>query len=185
MTMISRDNPYLYITAVTHNRLPVFRTDGFKKLLCSALCDAQSSGNFHICAYVIMPDHIHLVADGGHFPKKVLRFANGISANKIIKHLKQNGPQQSLDKLKHFTQARRYRYSLWEHHSNVFLLTSEATFMEKVNYIHMNPVRAGLVERPGDYLWSSARYWRGIPRPDEPMKIDLSSIEWRRGAASP
>ena len=40
-------------------------------------------------------------------------------------------------------------YSLVDHHSNVMLLTSESVFMQRVNYIHQNPVRAGLVARAG------------------------------------
>ena len=46
------------------------------------------------------------------------------------------------------------------------LLTAESTFMQRVHYIHQNPVRAGLVERPEDYRWSSARYWSRSVRDD-------------------
>ena len=52
--------------------------------------------------------------------------------------------------------------------------------MQKVNYIHQNPVRAGLVERAIDYRWSSARYWNRCERDDEPLKVDLEKIIWRR-----
>ena len=59
------------------------------------------------------------------------------------------------------------------------LLTAESTFMERVQYIHQNPVRAGLVERAEDYRWSSARFWnRGVAE-DEPLKVDLEKIIWR------
>jgi REP element-mobilizing transposase RayT len=47
------------------------------------------------------------------------------------------------------------------------------------NHVH-NPVRAGIVDRPIDYLWSSARLWRRMPREDEPLLVDLDRIEWRR-----
>jgi hypothetical protein len=56
------------------------------------------------------------------------------------------------------------RHPLWDGHSNVLLITSEAVFMQRVNYIHQNPVRAGLVKRAEDYRWSSARCWRGVKR---------------------
>jgi len=52
--------------------------------------------------------------------------------------------------------------------------------MQKVNYIHQNPVRAGLVERAEDYRWSSARHWLKCPRDDEPLRVDLDKIAWRR-----
>jgi len=78
-----------------------------------------------------------------------------------------------LKKLQHNEWKRSHRYSLWQHDSNLFSVTSESTFMQKVNYIHQNPVRAGLVERAEDYKWSSARYWKKCPREDEPLKVDI------------
>ncbi len=55
-------------------------------------------------------------------------------------------------------------------------------FMQKVNYIHLNLVRAGLVERAIDYRWSSARIWQGCATDDEPLRVDIDRIAWRRGA---
>jgi len=52
--------------------------------------------------------------------------------------------------------------------------------MEKLNYIHLNPVRAGLVERAIDYRWSSARIWQDCPAEDEPLQVDKDLIYWRR-----
>jgi len=51
-------------------------------------------------AYTIMPDHFHIITDGKRSPSDSLRFLNGISARKIIDHLKTEGPEQSLDKLR-------------------------------------------------------------------------------------
>jgi putative transposase len=62
----------------------------------------------------------------------------------------------------------------------VLLITSEAVFMQRVNYVHQNPVRAGLVARAEDYRWSSARGWRGQPRDDEPLMVDFEKLIWRR-----
>ena len=52
--------------------------------------------------------------------------------------------------------------------------------MQKVNYIHLNPVRAGLVARAEDYRWSSARCWLERMAEDEPLPMDLKKIVWRR-----
>jgi len=59
-------------------------------------------------------------------------------------------------------------------------LFSEAFFMQRVNYIHQNPVRAGRVERAEDYRWSSVRCWKRWPREDEPLSVDLGKMVWRR-----
>jgi putative transposase len=179
MTMISRDIPCLYITAVCKDRLPVFQTDRLKLVACQSFADARVSGQFSIFAYVIMPDHIHIVTGGELKPSKVLQFIKGVSANHVIKYLKEGDYQSSLEKLKHAEREKRHRHSLWESESNVLHLTSESMFMQKVNYIHLNPVRANLVERATDYHWSSARYWARCPLENEPLAVDVDKIVWR------
>lgn len=184
MHTISRDNPALYLTAVAKDRLPVFQTDALKIVTCSALDEARRSGGFAIYAYVVMPDHLHLITDAVLKPSKVLQYINGIISRRVIDHLKERGHNASLQKLRHEDKGRGYRYSLWEHHNNAFSITSEDMFMQKVNYIHQNPVRAGLVERTEDYRWSSVRIWKRCPLEDEPLIVDIDRIAWRRGAAS-
>jgi REP element-mobilizing transposase RayT len=180
MATISRDTPGLYITAVCKDRLPVFRKDEIKELACKALNEARTSGKFLIFAYVIMLDHIHIITDGARKASDTLRFIKGIMSHRIIEYLKEQGYQRSLEKLKHEEKDRQYKYSLWEQESNVLLLTSESFFMQKVNYINLNPVRAEMVERAIDSRWSSARFWARCPKEDEPLIVDIEKIVWRK-----
>ena len=60
--LISQDSPVLFITVVTKDRLPVFRTDKLKDLVCLAIDEARRSAGFLLFAYVIMIDHMHLLA---------------------------------------------------------------------------------------------------------------------------
>ncbi|MCA1601405.1 MAG: transposase [Acidobacteria bacterium] len=184
MHSISRDTPALYLTPVTKDRLPVFRTEPTKIVTCNALNEARNSGGFAIYAYVIMPDHFHAITDLVLKPSAVLRYINGIIGRRVIDHLKEHGHNASLQKLRHEDKGRGYRYSLWEHHNNAFSITSEDMFMQKVNYIHENPVKAGLVERAEEYRWSSVRIWKRCPLEDEPLLVDIDRIAWRRGVAS-
>ena len=179
MVTISRDSPCLSITAVAKDRLPVFRTDLIKALFCRALHEARASAGFLILAYVVMPDHLHIITNGARKPSETLRFIKGISARRIIRHLKDGGFQGSLEKLRGAQKADRHQYSLWQRESNVVLLTVESTFMQRVHYIHQNPVRAGLVERAADYRWSSVRYWSRCMVEDEPLQVDYGKIVWR------
>ena len=155
MPTISRDTPGLYLTTVAKDRLPVFRSERIKAVACAALGEARHSGGFSLFAYVIMPDHLHLITGSERRPSETLRFINGIISRRVIDYLKAGHHQSSLEKLRQEDKARGYKHSLWDHHSNVLHLTSEGMFMQKVNYIHQNPVRAGLVERAEDYRWSS------------------------------
>jgi REP-associated tyrosine transposase len=178
---ISINSPALFITAVSKDRLPVFRTDLIKQVTCKAIDEARTSCGFLLFAYVIMPDHVHLLTDAPQEPSKVLQYIKGIIGHRVINYLKAQNHESSLRKLQHQDWKRNHRYSLWQHDSDVFSVTSESTFMEKVNYIHLNPVRAGLVGRAQDYRWSSARWWSGTPTDDEPLRIDLDRIVWRKG----
>ena len=182
--LISQDSPALYITVVTKDRLPVFRTDQMKQVVCRAVDEARNSAGLLLFAYVIMIDHLHLLTSRPSTTSEVLRVLKGISARRVINYLKENGHQSSLAKLQHQYRDRNYNYSLWQTEKNVLPVFSEGMFMEKVNYIHQNPVRGGLVPSVLDYRWSSVRIWRGCPLEDEPLSMDQDLIYWRRSIRS-
>jgi putative transposase len=178
--LISQDSPALYITIVTKNRLPIFQTDQMKEILCRALDEARQSAAFLLFAYVIMLDHTHLLTSRPSTTSDVLRALKGLTARRLIDHLKCNNYVSSLAKLQHQERNRNYKYSLWQSEKNVLPIFSEGMFVEKVNYIHKNPVRAGLVKRPTDYRWSSARIWQREPLENEPLLVDRELVYWRQ-----
>lgn len=180
MFRISKDSPVHYLTSVPLNRLPVFRTTKIKEVMCQALTEARTSATLLILAYVIMPDHLHALIGSERKPSEVLRYVNGIAARRIIDYLKEFEFESSLRKLRRDSGHRQHKYSLWDHHPNVKLITTENALVEKANYIHMNPVRAGLVERLEDYRFSSVRFWQRRPLEDEPIVVDLDQIAWHK-----
>src|SRR2546428_4560512 len=184
MDFISPNSPAYYLTSVAKNRLPVFRLDTLKTIASAALSEARVSGGFLILAYVIMPDHFHVITDGEKKASLIQRFINGITSRRVIDFLKKDGHTSSLEKLRHEEYRRGHRYSLWDHHPNVRLLTSEGMLMQRVHYTHQNPVRLGLVERAEDYRFSSARIWNRNPLENEPLMLDVEKIKWRRGGGA-
>ncbi len=168
------------MTLVTKDRLPVFRTDAIKTIVCNAIDEAHASAGFLLFAYVIMLDHMHLLTDSPKSSADVLRYIKGISGRRVIDYLKEKNYESSLAQLRHQEWKRKHSHSLWQQEKNVFSVFSEAVFMQKVNYIHQNPVRAGLVERAVDYRWSSARIWQRCTSEDEPLLVDIDRIQWRR-----
>jgi len=178
MFSISKDTPAYYITSVTNKRLPVFQKAKMKDLVCNALNEARNSAGLLLFAYVIMFDHFHLLLGTERKPSQCLRYVNGISSHRVIEFLKEGGYDSSLEKLRHQEGRNRYRYSLWDHHPNLKTITDETVFIQKVNYIYQNPVRAGLVEDARNYRWSSIRCWLKSMNQDEPLLMDLSAIRW-------
>ena len=177
---ISRDSQALFITINTNHRLPVFKQDEIKKVVCNAINEARKSACLLLFAYVIMIDHLHLLTDQPKPISEVLRVLKGTTARRVIDYLKERNYTSSLAKLEHKMRERNYRYSLWQKEKNVYPIFSEGLFMQKVNYIHNNPVKAGLVDRAVDYRWSSARIWQRCPLEDEPLLVDIDRIKWRR-----
>jgi len=59
------------------------------------------------------PDHLHAITDRNLKPSEILRYINGIISRRVIDYLKEHGHNASLQKLKHETKERAYRYSLW------------------------------------------------------------------------
>jgi len=179
MFRVSRDNPVYYLTSVTHRRLPMFQTDALKRIMTMAFNEARRSGCFLIFAYVIMPDHTHVLTDCSRTIRETLRFLNGISARRVINYLKEREMHSSLEKLRIAERADEQKYSVYEHHPNALRITSEDALMQKVTYLHLNPVRAGLLEHPDGYLYSSARQWHRSSLDDEPLATDHGLIDWR------
>jgi len=177
---ISRDTPCLYITVIAKDRLPVFQTDTIKIITCKAIDEARRSCGFLLFAYVIMPDHLHLLTSQPTTSSEVLRYVKGTIGHRVIEYLKEKNFQTSLAKLRHEDWKRNHRHSLWQKESNAFPIFSEGLFMQKVNYIHQNPIRAGLVESAIDYRWSSMRCWQRCEFEDEPLRVDIDQIEWRK-----
>jgi REP element-mobilizing transposase RayT len=129
-----------------------------------------------------MPDHTHVITDNAREMADSLRFLNGISAKRLIDHLKENDHESSLAKLRIQQRENKHKHSVYEHHPNALRITGEDSLMQKVNYIHLNPVRAGLVQHPDEYLFSSARQWHGRAMENEPLITDHKQIDWRRAA---
>jgi REP element-mobilizing transposase RayT len=177
---VSKDSPAYYLTSVAKNRLPIFRTETIARLACEAINEARTSGKFLIFAYVVMPDHSHLVTDSSRESKDVHRYINGIVSRRIIDHLKQNGYEESLQKLMVKERTDGWKYSLWQHHPDTRFLWSDQMLWQRIQYTHLNPVRAGLADRPNDWKWSSARIVHGKRSDNEPLEVDIDRIQWRK-----
>lgn len=174
------------MTSVAKDRLPIFRSDTLGRLACNAIDEARKSAGFFIFAYVLMLDHLHLVTDSRRSSEDIHRFVNGIISRRIIDHLKEAGHTESLNKLSIKEHTDGWKYSLWQHHPNTRLLWNERMLWQRIQYTHLNPVRAGFVDHPDQWRWSSARIFHQRRSEDESLSVDLDKIMWseQRGAAS-
>ena len=123
----------------------------------------ELAGHEGVCSgFVVMPDHVHAIV-WFPVPKRLSRFMKQWkqkSSVKLKKFLRGQLPQYAgtFDTKQPVWQARYYPFNLY----------TEKKAEEKLDYMHFNPVRAGLVAQPCDWMWSSARFFEqgkpvGVP----------------------
>jgi putative transposase len=129
-----------YITFSCYRRRPnLVRTEA-RATFVAPLERVRRDYGLYIYGYIVMPEHVHLLMNE---PQRK-------SFAQAIKSLKQGVARRlALRAEDSFWQARYYDFNVW----------SERKFVEKLRYIHRNPVKRGLVERPEDWLWSSFRHY--------------------------
>ncbi len=113
-----------------------------------------------ICVYgfVIMSNHIHLIWQmiGDHKREEVQRDFLKYTGQQILKHLRNEKSELQKELL---VQAKDRKYQVWERNSRGIPLWSPGVFNQKLEYIHYNPVKAGLCKYPEDYKYSSAGFY--------------------------
>ena len=155
-----------FVTTRTYENSPYFRNVEFSHILLEEIRFYSEEYDFDILGYVIMPDHVHLLLwwDKEKKPElnvsKVMQGIKAGSARRIIDLMKHKGSEQVLrptqieyDGSK--SHKRNLRYHIWQPGFYDFNVHNEEKLLEKLNYMHNNPVKAGLVQSPSDYRWSS------------------------------
>ena len=159
-----------FLTAKTFQNTPFFLDPACARIFCEELETARQTHGFHVLAFVVMPDHVHLLLwwEVDKLPdltiSKVAWAVKGRSAKRIVACLKNETAFASLKGLLRLAHRsldrphyRNWQYKIWQQGAGYdFNVCSTEKLREKVAYIHANPVRAGLASCSEDYLWSSA-----------------------------
>lgn len=171
----SRDpNIFHYTTTVCYRRVPVFRSEIACALFLNALAETREKCKFKLIGYVVMPDHSHLILNPLNSDiSAVMRRSKSTSARLILDWLRESNHVASLRKLAlSVPQAQSHTHSLWLKDFSSIDLWSPRFVRQKLNYIHLNPVRAGLCEHPAERKWSSYRAYLSHAPGTVPIEID-------------
>lgn len=159
------ENHIYFITSEVKDRIHLFTREDYFKILIDNLEFYRRKFCFKLIGYVLMVNHLHLLI----FPdinkgtcSEIMRDFNKFTAREIIKKLKKKDLKLVKEFLLRKQRRKNHRYQIWQSKTYDFNIFSKKKLKEKLNYIHMNPVRAGLTKNPQDYRWSSARnYYLG------------------------
>ena len=150
-----------FVTTTVVPFAPIFENRSYCDILVSNIRHYQKEYGFRIYAYVIMPSHFHWIVDVD--PKRgtisdIMRDVKKFSAWDIMDAVGQNNEPRLL-RLFH-VEAKKVpgqRRKFWMRRFDDEVIRNEGMLRTKTEYIHNNPVKAGLVARPEDYIYSSAR----------------------------
>ena len=150
-----------FVTITNLNWLPVLEKEAHKEIIAEAIKHRVEKKEVSVYAFVIMPNHLHIIwqlHDGvikTDFQRDFLKF----TARSILNFMKMNDDPMLNQLL--VNDADR-KYQVWERNSLSIDLYTEKVFIQKLEYIHNNPLQHKwqLALLPGDYKWSSAAFYQ-------------------------
>jgi REP element-mobilizing transposase RayT len=147
---------FLTITILEWKRL--LQPTKYKELIIESLAYFVKEKRAKIFAFCIMDNHIHLIwqAEDGYTSRDNQHSFTKYTAQKIKYDLSKNHPKV----LALFrADAKDRMYQFWERNALAVILYNEPILIQKLNYIHENPVKAGLCNLPEEYFFSSASFY--------------------------
>ena len=160
-----------FVTLSVVGWIDVFSRRDYKDILVENLSYCQQREGLEIYTYVIMTNHLHLIVRRqDEALKELLGRFKSYTAKKIVTAIESNEQESRREWLlymfRHFAKTNKQytQHHLWHYFNHPTLLHSAAVIQQKTDYIHMNPVRAGLVTEAEYYLYSSACA-------DSPLKV--------------
>jgi putative transposase len=161
------------LTFSCYRGFPLLHRDRSRQWFVDALQALRNSWHLDLWAWVIMPEHVHLLAAPREAGVKVGRFIGAVkerTARQALRWLDANSPNW-IAKLQ-VRVGGRTRRRFWQpgggYDRNV---DNVDTLMNMITYIHLNPVRRGLVADPVDWEWSSARWYAGV----RPVQLEMDA----------
>ena|ERR1700761_904757 len=163
----TREKYFLTITVV--DWIDVFTRKELAEVITEALRYCQQHKKLQIFAWCLMPSHLHLIAsveDESVTLSDVMRDFKKHTSKEIIKTINEIAESRKEWLLNHFAYAGKYNpkiknYKFWQDGLHPIELTSGKFITQKLEYIHKNPVEAGIVFRAEDYVLSSAAQYAG------------------------
>ncbi|MEZ5057321.1 MAG: transposase [Saprospiraceae bacterium] len=161
--IIADQEALYFLTMTTIEWIDLFTRKVYKDILIECLQYCREHKDLEIYAYIIMSNHVHLIAkikDGSNKQlSNVIRDFKKYSAILLLKAIKdqRESRRRWMENLFAFNgEYLHQKFQIWQHGSHPIELYSPKVIWEKIHYIHLNPVRQGIVANPADYVYSSA-----------------------------
>jgi putative transposase len=160
------DNFAYFFTATVVEYVPALNSISIKDFMIHSLNFYREEYDTKINAYVIMPEHIHLIIRSElgenvkkfiqHFLRKVSRMVITDTQFSLTDEYSSTGAEERLNVFRSHARGKAI-HRVWKERAKGEPISSDKVMKQKLDYIHMNPVKRGLVKNPEDYPYSSYR----------------------------
>jgi putative transposase len=155
-----------FVTSITKNREKIFLNHDAAKFLVVTIAYHKYVLKFLLFGYVIMPDHFHLLIQPSdeYSLSLIMKFVKGNFARKYNEFM---SPVEGGSR--HLSVGYK---SVWQKEYYEYVIRGRDDFIEKLNYIHNNPIKQGLVKEQKEYEFSSYHQWYGEVRQKIQCPVD-------------
>jgi putative transposase len=195
------------LTFSCYDRLPLLVRDDWRRLLCQAIDKAIAAHDFALVAFVLMPEHLHLLVYPRHqtaealasqgprqwhptasdidSSKEVLERLSRLLADikqpfsRRVKRILVDERSPLLSDLTLFERPGKKAFRFWQEGPGYDRnLSSKEPILPAIDYFHLNPVRRGLVAQAVDWKWSSARWYASDGQELDPDLPTIHGPPW-------
>lgn len=157
-----------YLTFQIVDWIDIFTRQIYRDIVIESLRFAIENKNLNVFAFVIMSNHMHSIMQSSTSElSNSIRDFKKFTSKRIIETIQSTPESRREWMINRFDwNARQHKrnqiFQVWTHENHAIYLNGSEFIRDKIDYLHENPVRAGLVEKPEDYLYSSARFYAGL-----------------------
>jgi putative transposase len=156
---INENEPH-FLTLTTLEWINVFTKPQYFEAIIESLKFCQENKGLLLYEFAIMTNHLHLIARAKepHTLSSIIRDFKQYTTQQILKLLEQDNRSYILRLISNsFSKKSGTSNQIWQRENFPEVIESEEFYHNKVDYIHQNPVKAGYVEKPEDWRYSSAK----------------------------
>ncbi len=151
-----------FITSTVVQWIDVFTRRSYADIIINSLSHCQKEKGLQIYSWVIMSNHIHLIISTkeGFNLSDTLRDFKKYTSTQIVNSIAENNRESRKHWLLWLLKPKE-AITFWQPENHAEEIRTYDFFVQKLNYIHQNPVRAGIVDKEEEYVYSSARDFCG------------------------
>lgn len=166
---IRNQESFYFVTFTVVYWLDVFTRIEYRNIFLESVRHCQNEKGLNVGAWCIMTNHVHMIigSEGKFNLEDIIRDMKSYTSRHIRKYMENNPLESRKDWMIWMMQragkkkSNNKDFQFWQQHNHPIELTYNELIEQRLDYIHNNPVKAGFVETPSDWLYSSARDYEG------------------------